>query len=170
MINLCTSPSLTTKQLLDIISTDLIRLLCYCFLEFYWLLGDKSLALKIILWPYITLCANFQITELQVRGHFSADPRFSMQGGQTHAAVDPEGDVGIFSFSCEMLISPCCREKMLANVLQQVNKMKKLRTVLQPAPTHHGQRKENTTSECHVRSSLRERKTEISEWPWKPGV
>lgn len=47
MINLCTFPSLTTKQLLDIISTDLIRLLCYCFLGFYWLLGDKSVALRL---------------------------------------------------------------------------------------------------------------------------
>lgn len=100
MINLCTSPSLTTKQLLDIISTDLIRLLCYCFLEFYWLLGDKSVALKIILWLYITLCTNFHITELQLRGHFSADPCFplvSMHSDQTYAAVDQEGNAGIFS-------------------------------------------------------------------------
>lgn len=138
MINLCTSPSLTTKQLLDIISTDLIRLLCYCFLEFYWLLGDKSIALKIILWLYITLCANFHITVLQVRGHFNADPCFSsvsMHGGQTHAAVDQEGNVGILSFSCEALIFLCCREKTLGNVLQQLSKMKKLRTVWQCAPT-----------------------------------
>lgn len=92
MINLCTSPSLTTKQLLDIISTDLIRLLCYCFLEYYWLLEDKSIALKIILWLYITLCANFRITELQVLRHFRADPSFSsvsMHSGWTHA-VDHE--------------------------------------------------------------------------------
>lgn len=129
MINLCTSPSLTTKQLLDIISTDLIRLVCYCFLEFYWLLGDKSVALKIILWLYITLCANFHVTELQVRGHFSADPCFSsvsMHGSETHAAVDEEVNVGIFSF---------LGERTLGNVPQQLSKTPKLRPGWQSAPT-----------------------------------
>lgn len=135
MINLCTSPSLTTKQLLDIISTDLIRLVCYCFLEFYWLLGDKSVALKIILWLYITLCASFHVTELQVRGHFSADPSFSsvsMHGSETHAE---EVNVGIFSFLGEGLIFLCRSEKTLANVPQQLSKTTKLRTGWQSAPT-----------------------------------
>lgn len=127
MINLCTSPSLTTKQLLDIISTDLIRLLCYCFLEFYWLLGDKSKALKIILWLYITLCANFHVTELQARGHFSVDPCFSsvsVHGSQTHAAVVEEVNVGIISFLGEGLIFLCCSEKTLSNVPQQLHNTK----------------------------------------------
>lgn len=138
MINLCTSLSLTTKQLLDIISTDLIRLVCYCFLEFYWLLGDKSVALKIILWLYITLCANFNVTELQVRGHFSADPCFSsvsMHGSETHAAVDEEVNGGIFSLLGEGLIFLCCSEKTLGNVPQQLSKTAKLRTGWQSAPT-----------------------------------
>lgn len=158
MINLCTSPSLTTKQLLDIISTDLIRLLCYCFLEFYWLLGDKSIALNIILWLYITLCANFHITEFQVQGRFSTDPcssPVSMHGGQAHAAVD----------------------QTLGNILQQLNnKMKRLRPVWQSAPTLMSKQSQcwrsniDPASKRRVRSSLSERKTDIGEWLRKAGV
>lgn len=145
MINLCTFPSLTTKQLLDIISTDLIRLLCYCFLGFYWLLGDKSIALKIILWLYITLCTNFHTTELQVWGHFTADPRLSsasLHSGWSHAAVDQElmecGNILILNLttcyfgSRDALVRLCSlfsvlQGTTLGNVLQHVNIMRKLR-------------------------------------------
>lgn len=146
MINLCTFPSLTTKQLLDIISTDLIRLLCYCFLGFYWLLGDKSIALKIILWLYISLCTNFHTTELQVWRHFTADPRLS--SASQHAAVDQElmecGNILILNSptcyfgSRDALVSfvlpffPALQGSMLGNVLQHVSIMRKLRKFGRP--------------------------------------